>query len=138
MHITNKWILSVLVAISLGAGLLNDRVDTFFLKFGNPILFYVASISAILFLVSFFEQLRPVKFISRIGKSSLVLLALHQWYIFGPLNFFLNKSGILISDSTIGRLGIGLSYTVISILILIPTAEYLQSHLPFVVGKKKA
>lgn len=126
------WALPLVVLYTLSA-LFNSKVALVAGVYGNFILFYTAAFSGIAFWILASHSMPNWRILQRIGANTLTIFASHlllfplltgvMVYAFG-LPAELKRDSILVS----------LAFTLVSIALLLPVAEWLNRHLPLVVG----
>jgi len=57
--------------------MLNNRCDLLYLKLGNPFIYVVSSICAIIFVMYFSKKINTCKIIELFGKNTLVIMGIH-------------------------------------------------------------
>lgn len=132
--------LPIFLALSIATGMLNDKVEVYDNYYGNYFLFFISAISGIIIAVILAKLIKSSKILNFIGMNTLVLLGLHLKIIYIPLEFLSNKILILLSlDRTdfLISLIMGLLFVCITIIILIPFVNFINKHIPFIVGKSK-
>ena len=111
------------------------RVDMNWGVYGNYFLFYFGAFSGIFFYCLICKIVPSINFILEIGKNTMVIFPLHP-LVFSFLTGIL-VLGLKLPFSYINNsLFISVSYTIITIIILIPFAYFLCRHIPCAVGMK--
>lgn len=113
---------------------LNDKVDMYRSIYGNEFLFIINGITGSLFIIFLFKSFPKLKFLGFIGKFSLVILAL-QLLAMSAIKLFLWK---IIGDNDFDFNEFEkFTYSIIQILILIPTFYFINKFVPTLNGGHK-
>ncbi|WP_042462502.1 acyltransferase family protein [Neobacillus dielmonensis] len=93
------------------------------------IMWALIAISFVIYLSQFITRISILSFL---GKNSLILLALHVSLGFSLVNLiFLGKLGVKIENPNF----LGLFFTILAIVILLPVIIIINKYLPFILGK---
>ncbi|PIU40805.1 MAG: hypothetical protein COS99_08790 [Candidatus Omnitrophica bacterium CG07_land_8_20_14_0_80_42_15] len=140
-----KWMAKRYFIISLGAffilnlwvGSLNGRVvDMNSNNYGNIVLFYISGIAGILFLIGISNLVARNKLFDFIGQNTLVIMCL------GGVSFLLLKSIIYLFKGSLPVTSglpvlMGITYSGLQILLLIPAIYLVNKFLPFIIGRQQ-
>lgn len=136
-------VFSITLILFIAIGMLNGKVDMAGMKYGSYILYFVAACTGSLFIIMTFESMNiHSKFLSYIGKSSLIIYALHPIFLFGIIGLlmtsFFGKSQLFSVTTSLGKIGNSLLYTVLAIVACIPIIWFLNKFIPFCIGRVKS
>jgi len=129
------WVMMLITVMLYGVfSMLNDKVALVAGLYGNYFYFYIAAFSGIFFWMRLSRMIPPVKLLSKIGKNTLTIFALHllvfpfltavQVYIF-RIPAGVKHESVLLS----------LAYAIVSIFILLPVSDLMTKRLPFLLGQ---
>ncbi len=131
--------LTVFCAMSIITAFLNENVNMRTIQYGNYFLYYLSSISSIIFYVMLSmyvcEEKRAnkpefYKWLLFIGQNTIVVLVTNDLFI-QLLQIF--KQILPILDNW----GINIVYAVMILILMIPIAFLLNKYLPWTIGKKR-
>lgn len=126
----------ILFLVHITLSFVNPRVDMYYLKYNNYLLFYISAFSGILFYTYMFKTMKSLRTLRFYGKNSLTILGFHYLiksvikYLFPPL---FKYSNIQISENTFVIIQI-----VLTLLLVIPLIIITNRHFPHIVGKKQS
>jgi fucose 4-O-acetylase-like acetyltransferase len=111
------------------ASFMNGKVYSY-----NYILFYIASIGAVLLVLVMSYKIKKVRIINFLGKHSLVIFAVHLHFVYRFVPFIATTS--LYANGLIGKMLCALIVDIATILVCIPFIYLLQRYLPSLTGYK--
>ena len=124
----------ILLFINVISAFINKSVDMNFLNLGNYFLYYISAISGLLFLYLISKKIQHVKWLSFLGKNTLVIMCIHdpiKRVVIKIVSIFVNLPSEVIRDSTF--------YSIICLFIImiisIPIIYIANRYTPFVLGK---
>ncbi|MBN8253923.1 acyltransferase family protein [Priestia flexa] len=125
-----KAILIVLL-LTINVISIEQKIDMNYNTYGNYFNFYIASFSGIFALLLISQLLPRIGFVSFLGINTLIILSLHKVLI--PI---IDKVfSVLMNGFTPGTLMWGVSVSVCTILILIPTIMIINKYFPYLIGR---
>jgi fucose 4-O-acetylase-like acetyltransferase len=136
--------MSVALILSVVCWLFNKtplgRVDMFFNYYGSIALYIAAAFFGSVACMIFFESLfAKAKVLTYIGRNSLVIYALHQKVIFGIIGLVFialtHSETIFSSETSWEKLGNGVIYLVLTLLLLAPIVWLLNKYCGSFVGR---
>jgi len=114
------------------------HVDMYYGMYVNFVLYFIAAISGSLMVMLVFESFIPkFKQLAYVGSNSLIIYALHQKVAFGLIAAFfaatIGRTHIFLGQTSIEKLGNGLSYAIIALAMLLLISPFLIRYCgPFV------
>lgn len=132
--------LVLFIAANIFAGYLNFKhigkpIDMFFNVYGSYFFFYISAFGGVLAYVMLIKLLPKINLLAYIGKNSIIFLAFHQFIIFPNIEKVLKHVNIFSSSSYYDYIMLGITYALISTVILIPVSFIITTYMPFLLGK---
>lgn len=137
-------VLSILVTISLLTWHLNKTpagtVDMFYALYGNFALYFLSALTGSLVVILVFESfIVRSKIFSYLGRNSLIIYGLHQVVIFGIIGIIfghtIGRVMPFLANNSFNKLGNGLTYLLLTLMILIPIIWFLNKYVPQFIGR---
>jgi acyltransferase len=126
----------ICLLLGLGTGFLNDIIIMNSRSYGNPLLFYVSSLSSIYAYICFAKRIPNNRLISYVGQNSLVFFLL-QNVGFLPVNilaYLILRSRLYSIEP---NLVYACSYVLLSLLVLFPAVCIINSRVPKITGRPR-
>ena len=114
-------------------GLSNSKVNMYWGKYGNYLMFYMAAISGILVVLIISRKINKSRILEFIGQNTIIYLGIHQYVIFSVLNKIKNILTLNINNTIL--IIIAIFYVIFTIVVLYPIIKILNKNFPFIVGK---
>jgi fucose 4-O-acetylase-like acetyltransferase len=133
-----KWSPRILVpalATWLAAALLGGSIDMYSVLYQTPVVFVVGALAGIFSLLAVVPRIPASKVIGWIGRHSLVILALHDWFAFSLVLMLFHcfyPGGVAATQW--GLLLQGVGFTTLFLLILWPICMVFDRWAPILVG----
>ena len=113
----------------------HQQVDLAVNILGNPILFLLSALSAIMGLIILFKNCKNNRVLSYIGRNSLIYYGLSDMLLFLPELFVYNIIHLDISKLGEFSVVIGFGFAFVVCLAIWPMAEIINRKMKFVLGK---
>ena len=126
-------LLIIFLCINLFMGLSNSKVNMYWGKYGNYLMFYMAAISGILVVLIISRKINKSRILEFIGQNTIIYLGIHQYVIFSVLNKIKNILSLNINNTIL--IIIAIFYVIFTIVVLYPIIKILNKNFPFIVGK---
>ncbi|WP_196048872.1 acyltransferase family protein [Clostridium saudiense] len=123
----NNILIILILLIILFLGIKNGRVDLWGLKFNNKILYVLNSLIGSIALIYLFKNIfNNIKFLSYLGKNTLIIMGTHQILI-----------KIIEVFTKYERYNMSISFVIflINILLEIPIIYLINNYLPWILGR---
>lgn len=114
---------------------LGERIDMFFSRYGNYLFLYGAAISGIMAALIIIRLLPKLKLLIYVGKNSLIFLAFHQMILFPIIGGLTRHIDFFHSRSMSVLILQGITYVVISYIVLVPIIYIINNYMPFLLGR---
>ena len=132
-----QWAIGIICLVCYAAcSLTNGKVAVVAGNYGNYFYFYAGALSGIFFWSIMAMQMPPGRLISKIGDSTLIIFPLHL-LVFPFLTAILVYGFKIPSEIKENSILLSIIYAVVSILILLPVADVIKKHLPFLIGMSR-
>ncbi len=139
-HVTLRWksvAIILLGALNILLALANGKADMNYNFYGNPFFFFGAAFSGILFWYLIIRETREFRFISYLGKNTIILIGMA-----GISSFVLRGlSYLLFNDLLVGdKFGLvdSLFYSILEIALIVPVIYMINRFAPFILGRHPA
>lgn len=113
----------------------HEQVDLAINILGNPILFLISALSAIMGFVVLFSKLKRINFLSYIGRNSLIYYGLSDMMLFLPEILMYNILHLNIQTMGNASILIGFGCAFIVCLVIWPISLVINKKMRFVLGK---
>lgn len=118
------------------------RVDMFYSTYGNIPVYFVAAVAGSLVMILLFENyITKARTLRSIGKNSLIIYALHQKVVFGLISIvlfaLLGRTTVFSNTTSWEKFLNGVTYVVITLLVMIPLVIIINKYSPYILGAKK-
>jgi acyltransferase len=141
LNLSDIKMILLLLIVSLGTGLINSTVNLRTIKYGNYFLFYLSATASIFMYIAVSKYIgnsklkatKLYKYCLYLGQNSIVVLLLNQLYI--QMLKKLPISKLIGIDINVNILG--LIYSVIVLILMLPTIYMLNRYIPAIIGRKK-
>ncbi|MDU1279228.1 MAG: acyltransferase family protein [Clostridium sp.] len=130
---TRVKITTISFLITLLISQMNNVIKMYDNYYGNYFYFYVASICGIITWTNVSYMINNNKLLSYIGKNTFLILALHPKFI-QALNLIFKK---ILNFNIDNSILFSILYMVIIFVLLTPLINFVNKHLPFIIGKEK-
>ncbi len=124
------------LVLGLCAGFLNARVDMNFNIYGNPVLFYISSLSSIYAFICFAKKIPVFKPLEYIGSNSLIFFLLQATGSV-VINIFAYTLFRLRPNNMEPNFLYACIYVLLTIIVLFPFVIIINKKIPFITGRSK-
>ena len=130
-----RWpVMGLSLLLYVAFSLLNSKVALVAGVYGNYAFFYLAGFSGICFWMEVAHAIPPSRLLSKIGKNTLTIFALHL-LVFPFITALLVYGFKMPSQLKFESAALSVAYAVISILVLLPVSDFINRYLPFMLGE---
>lgn len=137
----NRWLCLIFFAINISVALINyyfskkTEVDMANDIFGNPVLFVLSAVSAIIGFVVLFKNTKGCKWINYIGRNSLIYYGLCDLMLIIPEIIIYNIMHLNIKAMGNWSVFVGFVIAAIVCVCIYPISLFINKKMPFVLGK---